>query len=360
MARYYAEGPTGRRRRVIYARTQREAERKLRDALHGLEHGRPPVPANLTVGRFLEAWSRDGCPGRRGTLAPTTLRRYQGIVRLQLIPHLGRIRLADLQPADVEGMLAALAAQGATAWTLTTVRSVLRSALSRGERNQLVLRNVAKLAGVVSPPRHHPTVLTPEAVALVLDGCGPGLRRLVTVAIDTGMRQGEQLGLRWQDVDFEGRRLFVRTTLQRVGYAYSLGPPKTATSERELALSDLTLRALADERAAQAAEREAAGRRWSDGIPDLVFTTELGVPRNGTALTKAFQKALSAAGLGRLRWHDLRAVHGGLLVQAGVGMATTRDRLGHSSIAVTSAFYAGVTDALQREAADKVGKLLAR
>ncbi len=80
--------------------------------------------------------------------------------------------------------------------------------------------------------------------------------------------------------------------------------------------------------------------------------------RNGSSLTHALHKALHATGLRPLRWHDPRAIHSGLLVQAGVGMTTARDRLGHSSIAVTSTFYAGAVDELEREAAEKVGKLL--
>jgi integrase len=353
-------GWQGGRREVlsVYGKTKLEAEDKLDEARRGRKRGQPLVRQGLTVGRYLDGWQRDGCPGKRGALRPYTLRRYRAVVEHQLIPHLGRVKLAELQPADVERMLHDLRVEGKAAYTLITVRSVLRSALSRAERNELVSRNVAKLAGVDTPPKHHPMVLTPEAVRLALDACEPGLGRLVTVAIDTGLRQGEQLGLRWSDVDFERRCLYVRTTLQRVGADYVLGPPKSETSARELELSEFTLAALRAEREAQQVAQGTAGPRWRQAIPDLVFTTALGAPRNGSSLTHSLQDALAAAGLMVLRWHDLRAIHGGLLVQAGVGMSTMRDRLGHSSISTTSAFYSGVVDALQREAADKVGRLL--
>ena len=353
-------GWEGSQRKVIsvYGRTKLEAEERLAEERRARKRGQARAPVGLTVGRYLDDWQREGCPGKRGELRPYTLRRYRAAIEHQLIPNLGRIKLAELQPADVERMLHRLKDEGKAAYTAITVRSVLRSALSRAERNELVVRNVAKLAGVEKAPKLHPIVLTPDAVRLVLDACEPGLRRLVAVAIDTGLRQGELLGVRWGDVDFEGRRLMVRTTLQRVGGEYRLGPPKSDTSSREVELSGFTLDALAGEREAQEAAREGAGARWRPTIPDLVFTTGLGAPRNGSSLTHALQKALRAAGLQPLRWHDLRAIHGGLLVQAGVGMSTARDRLGHSSIAVTSAFYAGVVDALQREAADKVGTLL--
>ena len=342
----------------VYGRTKLEAAEKLAEERRARKRGETPAPASLTVGRYLSDWERDGCPGKQGTLRPYTLRRYRAVIEHQLIPHLGRIRLMELQPSDVERMLHRLRQEGKAAYTAVTVRSVLRSALSRAERNGLVVRNAAKLAGVDSPPRVHPLVLTPEAVQLVLGACEPSLWRLVAVSIDTGLRQSELLGLRWDAVDYDGRSLTVRATLQRVGGEYILGTPKSETSNRTLALSDVTLHALMDEREAQERARDVAGQRWREPLPGLVFTTPFGAPRNGSSLTHALQKVLRGAGLRPLRWHDLRAVHGGLLVQAGVGMTVARDRLGHSSIAVTSSFYSGAVDALGREAAEKVGRLI--
>ncbi|EQD80308.1 phage integrase, partial [mine drainage metagenome] len=157
------------------------------------------------------------------------------------------------------------------------------------------------------------------------------------MSIDTGLRQAELLGLRWPDIDFEGRTLTVRETLQRVDREYVLGPPKSETSCRTVALSDLSLKALRDEREAQIAARQVASRRCRETIPGLVFTTSLGAPRNGSSLTHALQKALHATGLRPLRWHDLRASTAASWSRPG-GMTTARDRLGHSSIAVTSTF----------------------
>ncbi|MHB1624477.1 MAG: site-specific integrase [Candidatus Dormibacteria bacterium] len=244
-------------------KTRLEVETKLRDAQHDLDRSHAPAPAATTLERYLEGWLANA----EVRLRPSTLRRYRAVVQYQLIPHLGRVKLTQLQPSDAERMLAELRAQGKARYTLATVRSVLRAALSSAERDGLVTRNVAKLVQFDKPRKPHRAVLAPEAVALVLDACAPGLRRLVTVAIDTGLRQGEELGLRRQDVDFEGRRWWVRTTLHRVGDAYLLGRPKSEMSEREVALSEFTMRALKDERAAQGAAEEAAGPRWREVTP---------------------------------------------------------------------------------------------
>ncbi|MGH7640291.1 MAG: tyrosine-type recombinase/integrase [Candidatus Dormibacteria bacterium] len=349
----------GRRKVIsVYGRTKREAEERLADERRARKPSANRAPANLTVGRYLEDWRSAGCTGQRGTLRPHTLRRYEGVIRYQLIPHLGRIKLIELQPSDVERMLHRLREEGKATNTIVTVRSVLRSALSRAEINGLVVRNAAKLARPDSPPRAQPTVLTPDAVRKVLRACEPGMRRLVALSVDTGLRQSELLGLQWAAVDLEGRTLAVRTVLSRVRSRYTLGAPKSRTSYRPVPLSDRSVRLLREERRAQAWAREEAGSRWHEVIPDLVFTTAVGVPRNGAAVTHGLARTLRTAGLQHLQWHDLRAIHGGLLVQAGVGMATARDRLGHSRIGVTATFYSSVVDVLGREAADKVGRLL--
>ena len=260
--------------------------------------------------------------------------------------HLGRTLLRELQPAAVERMLGALAAEGKSPYTITNVRSVLRAALSDAERNGLVDRHVARLARAPHLPPSDPAVLTPEA--LVLASCEPDLRRTVTLSLDTGLRQGELLGPNWPCLDKENGCLPVRATLERADGVYRLGEPKSATSRRTISLSPVSLAVLQEQRA----------ESRPGPNPDPVWTTAMGEPRNGTSVTNAFQDALAAAGLLRLTWKDLRAIHVGLLVHAGVGLTVTRDRLGHRSIAVTSRHYAGAQSALAREAADAVEKRL--
>ncbi|MGH7641882.1 MAG: site-specific integrase [Candidatus Dormibacteria bacterium] len=229
----------------VYGKTKLQAEDKLDEARHRRKMGRGPGPVAITLERHLADWLA------RAELRPSTLRRYQAICQNQLVPKLGRVRLNELQTSDVDRMLASLRTKPSirtgkpqSPYTVTHTRSVLRAALSDAEKNGLVERNVAKLATAPHLPKITPAVLTPGAVALVLGACESGLRRLVIVAIDTGLRQGEQLGLRWTDVDFDQRCLYVRTTLERVTDSYLLGEPKSDTSRRSLALSAVALKAL--------------------------------------------------------------------------------------------------------------------
>lgn len=340
------------RRRSVYATSQQEVVAKLQALQQQVGAGLPAVDQRATVGTYLTRWLSDVAP----RLRTTTATRYAGLVKGQIIPAVGRIKLHQLQPSDVAAMMSQVQRGGLSARTASHCRAVLRAALSDAERDGIVHRNVAKLADPphLAPPQ--PMVLSPDQVWCVLDACSdPSLRRLVVVAITTGLRMGEELGLLWPDIDFERRCLHVRQTLQRAAGAYSLVEPKSSTSRRAVALTDSALEALREERRDQAAAQLAAGSRWHQLIPDLCFTTAAGHPRNGTSLTHLFQGALHRAGLPQLRWHDLRAAHGALLLAGGTDISVVSRTLGHSSVALTSRHYGGVADSLQQDAADRLG-----
>lgn len=341
--------------RSIYGRTRQDVVLKLRQLQQQLATGLPVVDERVTIAHFLVEWLQVVEP----RLRPSTFIRYKQLVEHQLIPQLGAIRLAKLGPADVARMMAQVQQDGLSPRTAAHCRAVLRAALADAEKWGQVARNVAKLADAphLAPPQ--PVVLSPEQVQAVLDACtDPSLRRLALVAITTGMRQGEQLGLRWEDIDFERRSLTVRMELQRIDGTYQVVEPKSATSRRVVALPAAALTALSAERQAQLEAQLAAGRRWHEPIPGLVFTTTTGAPRNGSSLTHLFQVGLQRAGLPKLPWKGLRAAHGALMLASGADISVVSRKLGHSSVALTSRHYGGVADALQRDAADRLGRLL--
>jgi integrase len=340
----------------VYAPTRKEAEAKLADRLGKVKAGIVVPSERLTVGAYLSRWVTEAAPGLR----LTTAKRYGELVSLHLIPALGRVKLARLQPADVERMLVDLQTQGLSPRTASHCRAVLRVALAKAERDGLVARNVAKLADGPKLPAPHPAVLSPDEVRTLLDALDPGLRRLVLVAITSGLRVGEQLGLKWQDVDWDQRRLTVRSSLQRVGGAYVLGEPKSETSRRVVSLTADAVEALREEQQVQREAKLAAGRRWKEPIPGLCFTTDRGAPRCATALTHRLQTALAAAGLSRLRWHDLRGAHGSLLLAGGADISVVSHRLGHSSVSLTSRYYGGIASSLDRASADRLERDLSR
>jgi integrase len=125
-------------------------------------------------------------------------------------------------------------------------------------------------------------------------------------------------------------------------------------------MTEAAMAAIEVERTVRSAAREAAGGSWHEPIPDLIWETATGAPLGGTNLTRAFKRQCAAAGLPRLRWHDLRAAHGAFLLAGGADISVVSRKLGHSSVALTSKFYGGVGEQLQREAAEQLGRTLGR
>jgi integrase len=293
------------------------------------------------------------------SVRPTTAQRYSQVLQYQLVPKLGRYRLAKLTAEDVSKALRALQAEGAAPGSVVLARTVLRSALGDAVKRGLLARNVAADAEPPKVEDREPMVLAPSAVAAILEASGPELRRAVVIALHTGLRFGEQFGLTWGDIDFERRAIYVHQGLVRVvGGGQTLGPLKTRRSLRVVPLTDAALSAFEEQRAAQDLAREAEGPRWHEAIPGLVFTDSEGAPRVGATVLSAFQSALRRAGITSMRWHDLRGAHAGLLLASGTDLATVSKRLGHSSLQITAKSYAGVADQLQIEASERLGRLL--
>jgi integrase len=343
----------GRQRQTVSGRTRQMVAQKLEDARRRAQTGEAPIDERATVAQYLQRWLLSVGPRVR----PRTATFYALIVRTRLIPNIGRVKLSRLTPLDVEAMLASVQQAGLSPQTTAHCRAVLRCALTDAVRSGLVPRNVVTLTDAPRVATPAPAVLTPEQVGDVLDALSdPSLRRLATVAVHSGLRQGELLGLRWADVDLEQRQVRVLHALQRAAGHYALVEPKSASSRRVVALTPAAVEALREERRAQR-EAQLRAKRWRPPISDLVFTTSTGQPRSGTAITHAFADALRAAGLSPLRWHDLRAAHGGLLLAAGVDIAVISKMLGHSSVALTVRHYAGVGEALGRQASERFAAL---
>jgi integrase len=200
--------------------------------------------------------------------------------------------------------------------------------------------------------------LTPEEARTFLTAAkGHRLEALYAVALTLGLRQGEALGLRWQDVDLELGYIRVARQLQRFDGVFELVEPKTARSRRTIAMPPTITKVLAEHRERQACERKAAGPRWKEW--GLVFTRPDGHPLDGTVVTHQFHDFLDRAGLPQRRFHDLRHSCATLLLAQGVSPRVVMDILGHSQIALTMNTYTHVVPDLRRDAAVRMESLLA-
>lgn len=342
------------RRKFVYAKTQQETLRKLRDLQAAAANGAPVPSELLTVSAYLDGWLG------RIDVRPRTLTAYRCLVEVHIKPAIGRHRLTRLEPRHLEQLYADVVRSGRSKRTAQFIHSVLHRALGKAARQGLIARNVADLVDRPRVERHEMSVLDPEQARrferVATDDPEGGL---YVLAINTGMRQSELLGLRWRDVDLDHGFLSVRNTLVKPGVSPIFGPPKTTKSRRRIDLTDRAISILEDLRGRQAKPRlKAGGGKWAEF--DLVFTNRTGGPIDATNITqRQFRRLLVQADVPAIRFHDLRHTAATLLLIKGVHPKVVADMLGHSSVAVTLDIYSHVLQGLQQQAVTALNEVFA-
>jgi integrase len=280
------------------------------------------------------------------------------VVVAHLIPGLGRITLTKLSAADVLRYQRVKLASGLSAATVRYHRIILRVALGKAVKWHLTTINAAALADPPKAVRHEIQPFNPEETRAFLTAVhGHRLEALYVCAVALGMRQGELLGLRWDDVDLDACVLHVRHQMQRIGGKLVLTQPKTERSRRTIALPELVIEALRWHRTVQLRERLLAGSRWQENR--LIFSSGIGTGMDGSYIAHQFGKIIKDAGLRRVRFHDLRHGCAALLIHEGVDLRGIMDLLGHSSIAVTGDIYGHMSHERRRVIAGVMDHALA-
>ena len=343
-----------RNRKSMYAKTRKEVQEKLNMALDAHRKELSFQSDRLTVREFLSDWLRESVKPK---VRPRTYQSYAEIVRIHLEPSLGRIRLSKLTPRDVQKLINSKLNDGLSPRRVQYVHAVLRSALGRAEKWGIIARNVAKLADIpkVEQPEINPFDPS-EARLFVKTIAGERLEALYLLAIATGLRQAEVLGLSWEDIDFGKSQCTVRKTLQRIDGEFRFVEPKTTRSRRTLALSDIVISSLRERKGKQIGEMLVAGDKWESS--DLVFTDSYGRPLSDRVVRARFYRILESVGLRRQRFHDLRHACASLMISQGVPSREVMETLGHSTIAMTLNRYAHIFQEARRETANKMGKVL--
>ena len=365
-------------RKFYTAATRGEVQEKLTRGLRDQQLGLPIVGERQTVGEFMKQWLEEVATNK---VRPSTLESYRWITEKHILPNLGRIALAKLSPQQIQVFLNDRLRSGRqplprrkkagkenpppkppsnpalTPRTVQHIHATLRSALDQALRWNLVGRNVATL---VDAPRVCQTEVqpyTPEEATKLLDALKDDrLSALYSAALAVGLRQGEALGLRWPDIDFESGILAVRNSLQRIDGKLQLVEVKTKRSRRTIMLPQVAIDALLKHRVRQEEERKLAGTRWREGT--FVFTTTIGTPLEGSTVTHRFQAALKSAKCAGSDSMILRHSCATLLLAQGVHPRVIMEILGHSQIAVTMNLYAHVIPAMQKEVAGQMDAIL--
>jgi integrase len=348
----------GRRvRKYMQGANRDEVRERVKAVIRSVDDGIAPPTSSPRLSDFLAKWLAAVKPALR----PSTYVSYEGVVRLHLVPEIGRLTLDKLSIDHIANLLTRK--QSDPRLSPTTVRYVLlvlRIALNKAVRWGLIARNLATL---VDPPRvvhKEARVLAPEDTSKLLDAArGEPIEGLIVVAVSTGMRLGEALGLQWNDIDLERRHLRINKSLQRVsGLGQVLSETKTRRGRRSLVMPVIAVEALRTHRAEQIGRRRAAGSAWNE--KDFVFTSSTGQPLDQRNVQRVFRRLLRRAKLPRMRFHDLRHSCASLLLAQHTDPRVIMETLGHSNISVTMNMYAHVMPTLKRDAADAIDRSLAR
>jgi integrase len=285
----------------------------------------------------------------------TTYAKYETMIRLYLRPGLGRHRLDRLSVAAVQAFFNGRLVAGDSVAKVQVMRVVLGAALTRAMRQELVSRNVARLATLPAPPSQDRRPWSPDEAGQFLQAARRDLLYAAFVfLLIYGLRRGEVLGLSWDDIDHDQGAIYVRRQVVRVGGQLYLGPVKTSAGVRELPLLGIAHDALIQHESHQILGH--LPNEWSR--ERLIFTTAGGRPVEPRNLARSFQRIIQGAGLRPIRLHDLRHTTASLLKRLAVDPKDAMVILGHSSIAVTLGIYTHGDENSRRDALARLDQLL--
>jgi len=357
MGRYTVHTADGTKQRAVYGKTRADVSQKLTKAMADRDSGIVYDDKNLTVREYLNRWLSDAV---RGTVRDSTYSRDKYLVTNHVKPSIGRVKLKNVNALHLQGLYRERMDSGLSGSTVQKIHHVLHKALAQAVRWSLIPRNPADdvKAPTPTPKEMHP-LSAHEARQLLEAARGDRFEALYVLAVHTGMRRGELLGLKWDDVDLENATVRVRRTLTRIanGRRLALGPPKNKKSHRTVRLTERAVEALRSHLERQLAEIEALGDLYKD--QGLVFTTEAGTPINPSNLRqRSLAPLLKRAGLPQITFHDLRHTCASLLFQKNVHPKFVQELLGHASIAITLDTYSHMLPGMGGEAADAIGEVL--
>jgi integrase len=348
-------------RKSFFAQTREGAAKLLAEAKSQHDRGIPIPHSGITLSKFLVDWIETV----RMTVRPRTYESYELHVRHHIIPELGNIRLSTLRSDHIRVLLKHKLDEGLSPQTVVHIRTVLNTALRQAIGDRLLAWN--PITSVKRPKvrrRHYSPFTADQARSFLLASENTRLEAAFAIGLSLGLRRGEILGLRWQDVDLDALTLRVEQTVQRVrakvaGVAgFVAAEPKTERSRRTLILPSMLVPLLRRHRARQAQEHLVAGGKWNDQLGGLLFTTPLGRPIEPKDIQSEFKAVLAAAKLPDMRLHDLRHAAATFLIAQGLPLRLVMEVLGHSTISLTANTYGHIERGMMADAASKMDALL--
>ena len=331
------------------AETHKECLDWVRKISQQVDDGLTYEGAKTTLEKFIKEW----LTMKSTVVRPSTIRQYRQLARDYILPYLGKKRLLKIRPDLIQMLYNKHTSNGVSPRTVQLVHAVLRGSLNHAVNLGLLTRNPTTVAVPPKPEPKEKQILDETQIQILLltaQDVQPEFLPLYQLALTTGMRLGELLGIRWDDLDWDKKTLTIQRQLKRVKHkGLVLQPPKTRAGRRTIRLGPTTWSLLKTHRKTQFQERFC--RDPDQGAIDLVFTQESGAPRGPRQVQKAFKALLELADLPEMRFHDLRHTAATHMLANGVDLLTVSRRLGHSRASTTLDTYAHMVTGTQEKAA---------
>lgn len=335
--------------RSFTGKTQKEVREKMQAAAVEVNQGTYTAPQRMTVGQWLDIWQRDYLGG----VKPATVTGYTNNIRLHIKPALGAVRLSDLHPHMIQRFVNGLELSPGS---VRLAYKVLHMALGKAVKLEYIPRNPADGCELPRMEQKEIHPLDDHQVSALLEAVkGSLLEPLVTLALFTGLRRSELLGLTWDRIDFQSGTILIDRQLARKEHRTAAGPfisPKSGKS-RTISPAPSALKVLREQKRRQAEMQLRAGPMW-DNPHSFVFTSELGGPLEHWRVEAGFQDAVKAAGLEGVRFHDTRHTYAVNAIRAGDDIKTIQGNLGHASAAFTLDRYGHFTERMKQDSAHRM------
>lgn len=337
--------------------SRKEAEKELPRILIKLQDGELLDNNNITLGKFIKDWIND--KKKKDNLSVTTIDGYENIIDNHVIPTIGELKLQNVKPYNMQKYFD-LKSEILSARTLNNHSRVLISAFIHAVDMELIEKNPMDKVKLPKDKKEETTVLDVEQSKELLEKVQSNqtLKMPVTLALLLGLRRGECLALRWDNVDFQSNTIKITETLEYVKGEYYFNPPKTKKSRRTIAIPQDIIPILKQHKKWQNEMQLKSGGSWKNE-KNLICTNKLSgdfiIP---TVLSDAFRNFLIKNNLPKIRFHDLRHTNATLMLAAGVSAKVAGNRLGHSSISITMDLYSHVLESIDQDAANKLNTIL--
>ena len=343
--------------RNVLGRTQAEARAKLKAAIETAKAVDPVKSKKYTVGQWMDEWFENYAKVK---VRPSSHQTYRGYIDNHIKPNIGKLPLEKLTSLELQKLYKKLLTKGQvdrleskgqpkglSPKTVRNIHQILASAMKLAREQKLIASDPTE--GCALPKLEHremKTLPVEQLTSFLREAKESGVFELYYVELATGLRRGELLGLKWEDIDLEHGELWVKRQVARINGEVVEAPLKTKNAYRTLPLSEDTIQLLKEQK------KKVGSSPW-------VFPSPTGGPISPDSVVNMLHRVLKRAGLSRIRFHDLRHTFATLALQNGVDIKTVSGMLGHYSAGFTLDTYAHVTTSAQKEAARAMGKVLA-